>query len=56
MRIFVTNDDGVLSPGLESLAKVAQRYGEVYIVAPDIERSGLSCDYFDTSTASPKDS
>ncbi|HQL56528.1 MAG TPA: 5'/3'-nucleotidase SurE [Myxococcota bacterium] len=42
MRIFVTNDDGVLSPGLESLAKVAQRYGEVYIVAPDIERSGVS--------------
>lgn len=42
MRILVTNDDGILSPGLDSLVRVARRFGEVFVVAPDVERSGVS--------------
>ena len=39
MRILVTNDDGVYSPGIASLAHTAKKFGEVRIVAPDVERS-----------------
>jgi 5'-nucleotidase len=39
MRILLTNDDGVYSPGLAALAEVAAGYGEVRVVAPDIEMS-----------------
>jgi len=39
MRILLTNDDGVYSPGISALAEVAARFGEVRIVAPDVERS-----------------
>lgn len=39
MRILVTNDDGVYSPGIAALAEVASHFGEVRIVAPDVERS-----------------
>jgi 5'-nucleotidase len=39
MRILVTNDDGVYSPGIAALAEAASHFGDVRIVAPDIERS-----------------
>ena len=39
MRILVTNDDGVYSPGLAALARVAASFGEVRVVAPDVEMS-----------------
>src|SRR5688572_19612573 len=39
MRILITNDDGIYSPGLAALAKVAARFGDVRIVAPDVEMS-----------------
>ena len=39
MRILVTNDDGIYSPGIAALAQVAQRFGETRIVAPDVEMS-----------------
>jgi 5'-nucleotidase len=39
MRILITNDDGIRAPGLESLVRVASKFGEVKIVAPDRERS-----------------
>lgn len=39
MRILVTNDDGIHSPGLEALVGVARRHGHVKVVAPDYERS-----------------
>jgi 5'-nucleotidase len=42
MRILVSNDDGVYSPGILALAQVASRYGEVRIVAPDVEQSSMS--------------
>jgi 5'/3'-nucleotidase len=39
MRILITNDDGIYSPGILSLAEVAAKFGDVRIVAPDVERS-----------------
>jgi 5'-nucleotidase len=39
MRILITNDDGIYSPGILTLAEVASKFGEVRIVAPDVERS-----------------
>ena len=33
MRILVVNDDGIQSPYLETLVKVASRYGFVYVAA-----------------------
>lgn len=43
MRILVTNDDGVGSPGLESLACALHAAGhEVFVVAPSSDRSGSS--------------
>jgi 5'-nucleotidase len=41
MRILVTNDDGIYSPGLAALARAAAKLGEVRIVAPDIEQSSM---------------
>jgi 5'-nucleotidase len=41
MRILVTNDDGIYSPGIAALAKVALKFGEVRVVAPDVEQSSM---------------
>lgn len=41
MNILITNDDGIYSPGLLSLATVASRYGQVRVVAPDVEQSSM---------------
>lgn len=42
MRILVANDDGIHSPGIAMLARVASRFGEVRVVAPDVEQSSAS--------------
>lgn len=43
MRVLVTNDDGVASPGIAVLAGVAVELGhDVVVVAPDEDRSGAS--------------
>src|SRR5919197_6718608 len=42
MRILISNDDGIYSPGIFALAKVASRFGQVRIVAPDVEQSSAS--------------
>jgi 5'-nucleotidase len=42
MNILITNDDGIYSPGLAALAKVATGFGEVRVMAPDVERSSAS--------------
>jgi 5'-nucleotidase len=39
MRILIANDDGIYSPGIAALAEVAARFGDVRIVAPDVEMS-----------------
>src|SRR5690242_10864982 len=41
MRILISNDDGVYSPGILALAKAAKQFGEVRIVAPDVEQSSM---------------
>ncbi len=42
MRILVTNDDGIMSPGLEILANWARKLGDVTVVAPKVEQSAKS--------------
>lgn len=42
MRILISNDDGIYSPGIAALAKAAARFGDVRIVAPDVEQSSMS--------------
>ncbi len=39
--ILVTNDDGVVSPGIKALIEVASEFGEVVVVAPDSPQSGM---------------
>ena len=41
MKILVTNDDGIYSPGLQALARSATAFGEVTVMAPDVEQSGM---------------
>jgi 5'-nucleotidase len=41
MRILITNDDGIYSPGIAALAKVAAKFGEVTVIAPDVEQSSM---------------
>jgi 5'-nucleotidase len=42
VNILVTNDDGILAPGLALLAEVCRAVGAVTVVAPDREQSGTS--------------
>ncbi len=42
-RILVSNDDGINSPGLRSLVRIARRLtDDVWIVAPEVEQSSAS--------------
>ena len=41
MKILVSNDDGIFSPGLTALAEVASQFGDVLIFAPDFEQSAV---------------
>jgi len=42
VRILITNDDGVYSPGLAALANVALTLGEARVVAPHVEMSSAA--------------
>ncbi len=42
MRILVSNDDGVLAPGINCLAEELKAVAEIEVVAPDRNRSGAS--------------
>ncbi|MDR1681578.1 MAG: 5'/3'-nucleotidase SurE [Prevotellaceae bacterium] len=42
MHIFITNDDGYLSPGLATLTALMRAYGDVTVVAPEDGQSGMS--------------
>ncbi|BBB28551.1 5'/3'-nucleotidase SurE [Neptunomonas japonica] len=42
MKILISNDDGVFSPGLEALALALSEVAEIQVVAPDRNRSGAS--------------
>lgn len=41
MKILIANDDGIYSPGIAALAKVASGFGRVTVVAPDVEQSSM---------------
>lgn len=41
-KILITNDDGIDADGLIRLAKAAKEFGEVWVVAPDSQRSAMS--------------
>lgn len=41
MRILICNDDGIYSPGIHALARVASGFGDVRVVAPDVEQSSM---------------
>lgn len=42
MNILVSNDDGILAPGIALLAEVCREVGQVTVVAPDREQSGTA--------------
>lgn len=41
-KILITNDDGINSDGIVRLAKEAVEFGEVWVVAPESQRSAMS--------------
>ena len=41
MRILLTNDDGVFAPGLAALEQQLRHLGEVVVIAPATEQSGV---------------
>ena len=41
-KILITNDDGIDADGLTRLARAAVEFGEVWVVAPDSQRSAMS--------------
>ncbi len=42
MNILVSNDDGILAPGIGLLAEACLTVGQVTVIAPDREQSGTS--------------
>jgi len=40
--IFLTNDDGIQATGLNKLIEAVRPFGELFVVAPDVPRSGMS--------------
>lgn len=41
-KILVTNDDGIDAPGIARLARAAKKFGDVLVVAPGRQCSGMS--------------
>ncbi|MGN0394812.1 MAG: 5'/3'-nucleotidase SurE [Coprococcus sp.] len=41
-KILITNDDGIYSDGIVRLARAAIEFGEVWVVAPNSQRSSMS--------------
>ena len=39
--ILLTNDDGIYAPGLAAMERELERLGDVYVVAPATEQSGV---------------
>ncbi|HKS16512.1 MAG TPA: 5'/3'-nucleotidase SurE, partial [Planctomycetota bacterium] len=42
MRLLLTNDDGISADGLVALERELRPLGEIYIVAPERQQSGVS--------------
>ncbi|MCX8015495.1 MAG: hypothetical protein N2748_05695, partial [candidate division WOR-3 bacterium] len=41
-KILITNDDGINAPGLRVIESAVKGLGEIYVVAPDKNRSAAS--------------
>lgn len=41
MRILLANDDGIYAPGLAAMERELRKHGEVHVVAPATEQSGV---------------
>jgi len=41
MQILLTNDDGIYAPGIEALESELSRLGDVCVVSPAVEQSGV---------------
>lgn len=41
MRILLTNDDGIFAKGIEALYEALVKHHEVYVIAPETERSAV---------------
>lgn len=41
MRILITNDDGILAPGIEALYRAVADLGEIHVVAPETTQSAM---------------
>jgi len=41
LKILLTNDDGIRAPGLWAAVEALRKVGEVFVVAPDREQSGV---------------
>lgn len=42
MKLLLSNDDGVHSPGLQTLARILSEIAEIKVIAPDRDHSGAS--------------
>ncbi|MTH97255.1 5'/3'-nucleotidase SurE [Roseibium sp. RKSG952] len=43
MRILITNDDGIHSPGLEALERIASALSDdIWVIAPETDQSGVA--------------
>ncbi|MDD6816246.1 MAG: 5'/3'-nucleotidase SurE, partial [Firmicutes bacterium] len=42
MNILIANDDGIQAEGIRALAEALAEKGNVYVVAPDTQRSASS--------------
>jgi 5'-nucleotidase len=41
MQVLLTNDDGIYAPGLAAMERALRRLGDVLVVAPAVEQSGV---------------
>lgn len=41
-KILIVNDDGIQASGIVRLAAAAKKFGEVWVIAPDSQRSAMS--------------
>lgn len=42
LKILIANDDGIRSEGIARLAKMASKFGDVWVAAPESQCSGMS--------------
>ena len=42
MKLVITNDDGLFAPGVRTLAEALAPFGDITVIAPSREQSGMS--------------